>query len=55
MGSITDIFQTFLTAIEGFVDSGSAAANGFLNTGSTAANEIFDTVTGSIEGIVVGE
>ena len=44
MGSITDIFQAFLGAIEGFV-----------STGSTAAGDIFDTVTGSIEGIVVGE
>ena len=55
MGSITDIFQAFLTAIEGFVSTGSDAANGFLGTGSTAAGDIFDTVTGSIEGIVVGE
>ena len=55
MGSIADIFQTFLDAIKGFVSTGSDAANGFLGTGSTAAGDIFDTVTGSIEGIVVGE
>ena len=55
MGSITDIFQAFLGAIEGFVSTGSTAADGFLETGSTAAGDIFDTVTGSIEGIGVGE
>ena len=55
MGSITDIFTDAINFFVGLVGTGSDAADGFLETGSTAAGDIFDTVTGSIEGIVVGE
>ena len=52
MGSIADIFNGFLGFFNQLIGTGSVAANSFLETGSTAAGTVYNTVTGSLSGIV---
>lgn len=52
MGTIAAIFNGFLGFFDSLLGTGSTAVNGFVETGSTAAQDVYDTVTGSLSGVV---
>lgn len=62
MGSVTDIFTSFVTLFEDLVNTGSLAADGGLALGSSAVDNVLatgsaaaDTVFGNITGSIIGE